>query len=186
MPVVPSRFRLGIDTATAWLALAVWSPADGVVHRDEALLDRRLAAAVLPRLDAFLTRHDVARASLEAIGVGTGPGSFTGIRVGVAVALALGRGLGVPVAGGDTLAALALRGLADGESGWVVIDARRSHVYAARYSRRGDRVQPLEAPRRLPRTAIPQGETVIEGVAPDAVHHARVSDAGAPPTPRYV
>jgi tRNA threonylcarbamoyladenosine biosynthesis protein TsaE len=183
-PGAPS-WRLGIDTATPFLALALWSPATGAAHRHEAALGRDTARALIPELERFLARHGAARGEIAAIGVGVGPGSFTGIRIGIAAALGLGRALGVPVGGADTLAALASAGLADGERGWAVLDARRGFVYAGRYGRRGDTIETLEAPVRRPREELPDDERIVADVAPDAVAVARAADVGLPPSPRY-
>ncbi|MBA2668724.1 MAG: tRNA (adenosine(37)-N6)-threonylcarbamoyltransferase complex dimerization subunit type 1 TsaB [Trueperaceae bacterium] len=186
----PSPWYLGLDTATPWLALALWSPAgaDGatdVVHRHAIDLGRDLAGALMGELDAFVRAHDVAPEALRAIGVGVGPGSFTGIRIGIAAALGLGRGLGVAVAGAGTLEALALAGLDDGEVGWSAIDARRGAVYAGRFRRIGDDIDVLEEGRRRPRAEVPPGARLVEGIAPDAFHAARAARAGAPLLPRY-
>jgi tRNA threonylcarbamoyladenosine biosynthesis protein TsaB len=182
---VTSDWRLGIDTATPTVALALWSPGRDVVHRRTASLGREAARALVPELDAFLSGHGVTPDDLVAIGVGVGPGSFTGIRIGVAAALGLGRALGVPVHGSDTLAAVAYAGLADGDEGWATLDARRGFVYAGHYRRGGEHVTTLEEPRRRPRNELPAGAFVLQDVAPDALHIARAADGPLSPTPRY-
>ncbi len=80
------------------------------------------------------------------LAVGLGPGSFTGLRIGIATARGLGASLGLPVAGVCTLDAIG-RGM--GEAGvegdrLVVLDARRSEIFAALYSAGGERIwEPL-------------------------------------------
>jgi tRNA threonylcarbamoyl adenosine modification protein YeaZ len=181
----PGGWHLGLDTATPWLSLALWRPDDDAVLRRQVRLDRALARAVMGELDAFLTANDVTLRQVAAVGVGVGPGSFTGIRIGVAAAVGLGRGLDLPVGGAGTLHALALAGLADGERGWALLDARRGAVYAGRFARHGDDVVVLDDVRRRPREEVPTDERVVEGVAPDALHAARRALAGEPPHPRY-
>jgi tRNA threonylcarbamoyl adenosine modification protein YeaZ len=182
---VRSDWRLGIDTATPTVALALWSPRLDLVHRRTASLGREAARALVPELDAFLSAHGVTPGDLVAIGVGVGPGSYTGIRIGVAAALGLGRAVGVPVHGSDTLAAIARTGLSDGGQGWATLDARLGFVYAGHYRRQGERVTALEEPRRRPRDELPAGALVLDGVVPDALHIARAAEGPLPPTPRY-
>lgn len=178
-------WHLGLDTATPWLSLALWRPDDDTVLRRQVRVDRALARALMDELDAFLSTHGVTVSELAAVGVGVGPGSFTGVRIGVAAAIGLGRGLDLPVGGAGTLHAVALAGLADGERGWALLDARRGAVYAGRFARRGDDIDVLDDVRRRPREEVPRGERLVEGVAPDALHAARRALAGEPPHPRY-
>ncbi len=177
---------LGIDTATAWRSLALWRPQDDTVERDTERLERAIAGRLMPDLKAFLARHGVGREALLAIGVGVGPGSYTGIRIGVATALGLGRALGVKVSGSGTLEAIAYAALADGETGWALVDARRGRVHALRATRQGHALLTLRGPRLLARTALPADGTVrSEDRAPDAAWHARSAASGAPPVPNY-
>jgi tRNA threonylcarbamoyladenosine biosynthesis protein TsaB len=179
------RWHLGLDTATPWLSLALWCPADGTVHRRQAHLGRALARALVGELATFLEAHGVGLREVAAVGVGVGPGSYTGVRIGVATALGLARGLGVPLGGAGTLEALALRGLDDGESAWVVLAARAGTVHAGRFVRRGDDVEVLEPVRARARDELALAPPVVEDVAPDALHAARQALAGRPPRPRY-
>jgi tRNA threonylcarbamoyladenosine biosynthesis protein TsaB len=93
-------------------------------------------------------------AQVDLLAVGLGPGSFTGLRIGIATARGLGASLGLPVAGVCTLDAI---GRAMGEpppsgvpssrmarerntAGLAVFDARRGEVFAALYSKSGERI----------------------------------------------
>lgn len=183
---------LGLDTATPFLALALWR-ADGgagtVLARAAEELGRAHGARLLGAVDELLGGAGVGREALAGVGVGIGPGSYTGLRVGIAAALGIGRGLGVPVAGADTLAALAGAGLADGETGAAVLDARRGNVYCGVYRRAGADLEVLEPPAKRRRDALlaaRPGLRIVEGVAPDAAVLARAAPAGAPPEPRYL
>jgi len=89
------------------------------------------------------------------IAVGLGPGSFVGIRIGIATARGLAASTGLPVAGVCTLDALG-RAIAERTSrsgvpsppmaeerstgSLAVLDARRGEVFAALYSRAGERL----------------------------------------------
>jgi tRNA threonylcarbamoyl adenosine modification protein YeaZ len=181
-----ARWVLGLDTATPWRSLALRRLDGADVRRDAALEGRAMATGLLPGLDAFLARHGVQRADIAAIGVGVGPGSYTGIRIGVAAALGLGRALGVRVAGSGTLEALAYAGLAPGETGWALLDARRGRVHALLARRGDDAVTVLEGPVTCPRSDLPTaGARCVEDIAPDAAWHTLDALHGAPPEPRY-
>jgi len=70
----------------------------------------------------------------DVIGVGLGPGSFTGLRVGLMAAKTLAYAWGRPLAGFDSLEAVARGGLWTGEVA-VAADAQRGGLFAGRYRR---------------------------------------------------
>jgi tRNA threonylcarbamoyladenosine biosynthesis protein TsaB len=125
---------LGIDTATASTAAAVWSPAGPAREaRDDPAFGQRPqhAGRLLALIEEVL--EGTSWGEVERIAVGVGPGGFTGLRHGIATARALAQGRGLPLAGVSSLEALA-RG-AQPEAGeravLAVIDARRGEVFAA-------------------------------------------------------
>jgi tRNA threonylcarbamoyladenosine biosynthesis protein TsaB len=127
---------LGIDTATAGTAVAVWAPDGPAVERrdDPAAGERpthaaRLLVLVEEVLDAAGTSWD----AVERLAVGVGPGGFTGLRIGIATARALAQGRGLPLVGVSSLEALAAGAAdeADGRPVVAAIDARRGEVFAA-------------------------------------------------------
>ena len=127
---------LGIDTATAATAAAVWAP-DGPAFeaRDDPAPGERPqhASRLLELVEAALEGAGASWDDVERIAVGVGPGGFTGLRHGIATARALAQGRGLPLAAVSSLEALA-RG-AEEEAGdrpvLAVIDARRGEVFAA-------------------------------------------------------
>jgi len=134
---------LGIDTATAATAVAVWSPEHAVERRDDPPPGARPAHA--SRLLA-LVEDVVDWDAIERIAVGVGPGGFTGLRIGIATARALAQARDLPLVGVSSLAALAegVRPRAGSDpSGsdpfpvFAVIDARRGEVFAASAGRFG-------------------------------------------------
>ncbi len=181
--------RLGIDTATPFLALALWWPDGGRIARASWRLDRRLAAGLVPMVDRFLVDNEVAAADLGGIGVGIGPGSYTGARVGVAWATAVGRALGVVVAGGDTLAARAWACVPPGTRGSVAVEARRGEAWLEVWDVAADGVAAAVAigRRRVRAGDLPEDAVASLRMAPDAALHARGVDApdAAAPTVRY-
>ena len=101
---------LGMDTATAGTAVAVWTP-DGpaIERRDDPPPGARPAHAgrLLALVeDAFAAAH-AKWDDIDRIAVGVGPGSFTGLRLGIATARGLAQARKLPLAGVSSLAALA-------------------------------------------------------------------------------
>jgi tRNA threonylcarbamoyladenosine biosynthesis protein TsaB len=123
---------LGIDTATAGTAVAVWAP-DGpeVERRDDPPAGSRPAHAqrLLPLVEEVLAAAEITWDAITRIAVGVGPGGFTGLRLGIATARALAQACDLPVVGVSSLAALAAGAARDPVV--AVIDARRGEVFAA-------------------------------------------------------
>lgn len=135
----PGVLVLAIDTATPYLVL-------GLPHAERAIrLERRHAEVLWPELEAFLRQTGVSLKKLTGIAVGRGPGSYTGLRVGIAAGLGLARGLGIPVAGVDTLEAVALRHQG---SVTVVQRTRNALCYTACYVVEGAQAQVVQPPQR--------------------------------------
>ena len=185
---------LGLDTATPYLCLALWSSAAGVLGRFAAEVGREHSARLLLELANPLERAGVRPEALRGIIVGAGPGSYTGLRVGLAAAQGLARGWGVPLAGSSTLAAIAAGALAQdplkpGERALAVLDARRGNVYATLVERRATGLVVLEEPHKAEREALrarwPEARW-LEGLPPDAAYLAAQAPLGAPATPLYL
>lgn len=140
-----ANIALGIDTATAYLALALWSD-KGCLASQSRKVDRAHARVILTHIRSLLQEAGLERNQLSAIGVGIGPGSYTGLRVGVSTAKGLARALHIPLYGNESLGALAYplqqslarQTLTEKEALeenkiLVGMDARREHFYAACY-----------------------------------------------------
>jgi tRNA threonylcarbamoyladenosine biosynthesis protein TsaB len=137
---------LGLDTATAATAAAVWAP-DGpaIEARDDPEAGARPAHAtrLLALVAEAMESAGAGWEDIERIAVGVGPGGFTGLRHGVATARALAQARGLPLAGVSSLRALAL----DHDDGrrpvLAVIDARRGEVFAAAWRGGAELLGPL-------------------------------------------
>ena len=183
---------LGIDTATAWLTLAVWSPAEGrLLAGRELLAERRHAALLLPELHGLLEEAGLSLAEVNAIGVGIGPGSYTGLRVGLATAQGLASGLDCSLTGVDSLAAAAWGQLTGQQAAWLTLDARRGNVYAGLYERSGDSVVTIHEPLKIPAAELAEraqadGHAVLEAGAPSAEWTARSAAGDREPLALYL
>lgn len=180
---------LGIDTATPYLALALWSPRSGVLARSTERVGREHSARFIGALEQACRAAGITTGSLSAICAGAGPGSYTGIRVGGAAALGLARALALPLYGCDTLAAIAFGGLESDEEGLAALDARRGNLYVGRYRRRGEELVVIDPPRKRSRGEVLAGHPhlrLVEEREPDPVFIARSALSEAPFQPVYL
>ena len=127
----------------AVLAIDVTGPGGGAALVIDGRADVRLippAVArgrdLVPQIQELLAAHGVTLGSLAGIACAVGPGSFTGIRIGIATAATLAYAAGLPVAAIGSMHGIAAPHA--GEDVCVALDARREHVYAARF--RGGRL----------------------------------------------
>ena len=121
---------LGLDTATAGTAVALWAPGGPEIERrDDPPPGARPAhaAKLLALVEEAIAVSGADWDAIERIAVGVGPGSFTGLRLGIATARGLAQARGLPLVGVSSLAALA----AGADAALAVIDARRGEVFAA-------------------------------------------------------
>ena len=172
---------LGLDTASTYLALALWSPEAGPLATFCDAVGRDHAKRLVPELEGLLERAGVRRSDVRGVGVGLGPGSYTGLRVGVAAAKGLARGLGVPVVGRGSLEAMAYGALGEAEEAVVALDARRGNVYAGVFRKQGERVVQEGEVEKVARESLQvqrPGLRYLEGVPPDAVYLAKQAYEG--------
>ena len=149
-----ARYVLAFDTANEIIAIGL-----GVLHASSRMIEltasveaearRASNTQLLPRIDAALAEHGVAREDIACVAVGRGPGSFTGVRIAIATAKGHASPHEVPRVGGSALDAVAWNAWAAGERGplSVVADAMRKEVYPVRYLLNDTGIERLEADR---------------------------------------
>ena len=149
-----ARYVLAFDTANEIIAIGL-----GVLHASSRMIEltasveaearRASNTQLLPRIDAALAEHGVAREDIACVAVGRGPGSFTGVRIAMATAKGIASALEVPLVGVSSLDAVAWNAWAAGERGplSVVADAMRNEVYPVRFPRTYTCTERLEADR---------------------------------------
>jgi tRNA threonylcarbamoyladenosine biosynthesis protein TsaB len=136
----------GLDTATLTLSAAlVERSAEG-----DRLLDRRAVApptphsSVLPAIvQQMLEAAGKVPSDLSAVVIGLGPGSFTGLRISLATAKGICYAASIPLAGGSSLAAMALAAAAGMPEGALLVpclDARKGEVYCGFFRVQGGSV----------------------------------------------
>ncbi|MFQ9180820.1 MAG: tRNA (adenosine(37)-N6)-threonylcarbamoyltransferase complex dimerization subunit type 1 TsaB [Eggerthella lenta] len=148
-----ARYVLAFDTANEIIAIGL-----GVLHASSRMIEltasveaearRASNTQLLPRIDAALAEHGVAREDIACVAVGRGPGSFTGVRIAMATAKGIASALEVPLVGVSSLDAVAWNAWAAGERGrcpwWPTPCAR---VYPVRYLLNDTGIERLEADR---------------------------------------
>lgn len=154
-----------LDTATLTLSCALVDLAPGAVPRVRCERTDRAPAkpqqgkvgghsALLPQaLVDLLTAEGLQIPDVEGYAIGLGPGSFTGLRIGLATWKGLAYANRRPIAGGSSLAALALAAARDAEDGALLVpllDARKGEVYAGFYRTRAGGVVELAPEAALP------------------------------------
>ena len=181
--------RLGIDTTTKFLVVALWTPTQGTLAHVCDDVGRGHAQRWIDAVDRVFADAAVDRESLTAVAVGVGPGSYTGTRIGIAAARGLAFASQVPLSGACSLSAAAWAVLAPGEAGVVAIDARRGAVYSATFERRDDDLHVLDWPAKRAREEVRStwsGTRWIEDVPPDSGWIAARPPGARPATPVYM
>jgi tRNA threonylcarbamoyl adenosine modification protein YeaZ/ribosomal-protein-alanine acetyltransferase len=162
---------MALDTAMAACSVAVY---DGelnlVLSKSLMSMERGHAEAVAPMVRDVMAEAGLGFTALDRIMVTVGPGTFTGVRVGLAMARGLGLALDIPVAGIDTLSAIAANETREDLPLLVAADARKDEVYTVLFDvtakhPRAPAVTSIGACLRM----LPQGPVVVLGSGADAV-----------------
>lgn len=176
---------LSLDTSTLTLSMALLEGADPVREVAHVLhAPPRKQSEMLPGVIAeLLAAHGVTLGALEGIVVGLGPGSFTGLRIGLASAKALAYAAKLPLAGGSSLAAVALEGPEDRVLLPIAV-ARQQELYVGHYERRGNQVHaaaPEDAmtPAELAKRVMSDPRAVLLGPAV-VDYRAQLESLGVP------
>jgi tRNA threonylcarbamoyladenosine biosynthesis protein TsaB len=122
---------LALYTTSEYGSLAVWG--GGVMRAGRHMHSSEgFAHLILPAIQETIEQSGLALGDIDCFSAASGPGSFTGVRVGLAAIKGLAEAGGKPVAGISNLRAMATFGTAAERA--VILDARRSQVFAAIYN----------------------------------------------------
>lgn len=161
----------------------------GIVSAGQLSGEMQHASELMPLVDRLLNEQGWPADSITDVLVSIGPGSFTGLRLGVTVARTLAWSIGARLVAVPTVDCLARNALAARpvpQHLAVLLDAKRSQVYAAAFDLRdGTCIKAidttLEAPQeflaRCPRPLGVLGEGVPRHRAPIDASGATVLDA---------
>jgi tRNA threonylcarbamoyladenosine biosynthesis protein TsaB len=125
---------LCFDTTSRRASIAVLRDEEVVAEYNFAANDD-LSAMLAPGAEFLLRSLRLKIADIDLFAAATGPGLFTGIRVGLATLEGLNHAAGKPVAGVNTLEALAANfaGAGAGQTVVPMIDARKGEIYLGAY-----------------------------------------------------
>ena len=127
-------------------------------------------AGMLPMSDAAIRARGWTPGDVEHVYVSAGPGSFTGLRVAITVAKTLAFATGCKIVAVESTRVLAENASSNANEVLIVLDAKRGHIFTARYVRQASGWHEVEPPHldtfasALARAGRP-AELVGEGVA---------------------
>lgn len=126
---------LALDTSTTRAALALIPAGGGPPYVASPDPSARHGRVLVPTIHALLAETGLTPPDLGGLVVGLGPGSYTGLRIGLTAAKTLAYALNKPLAGFDSLEAVARNAPVDALRVAVVGDAQRGDLYAADFAR---------------------------------------------------
>lgn len=140
---------LALDTTSKVASVAI--RADGRTIAESTLESNQgFAHLIFDAIESCKNEANIHLSRVDCFAAASGPGSFTGVRVGLTAVKGLAESMRKPVIGVSNLRALSSFGKTASRLRAVVLDARRSQVYAAVYDRElrpvlPETVQTLEA-----------------------------------------
>ncbi len=170
-PGTPPRLRSELtERAPARIGRAQGQPDEAAPERAGGSGGREPKASVPPpgRLGGHSARLPQAVVELlraeglgipdvEGYAIGLGPGSFTGLRIGLATWKGLAYANRRPIAGGSSLAAMAIAAAKDAPDGTLLVpllDAKKNEVYAGFYRTRAGSIVEIADEAALPPAAL--------------------------------
>src|SRR3989338_6312214 len=126
------RNILAVDTSSRVLSVGISQSGESVFETNLEGTPRH-SEQLIGLIEDGLRRLKLKKSDLETLIWGLGPGSFTGLRIGLSVLKGFHLGLRKKSYGASSLDLIALSsGMTSGELA-VCVDARRQHIYAAKY-----------------------------------------------------
>lgn len=159
---------LALDTAMNGCAVAVWDTESGEAVSMVEPMARGHAEALVPLVQAVMSKAYMDFPDLGLIATTVGPGAFTGLRIGLSTARAIGLALNIPVLGVTTFEVLVAAYFAQYQQPYnvlVLIETKRSDFYGQLFSSAGGELSepfalPVEqiAPQYLDEDAVLIGD----------------------------
>lgn len=139
---------LGVDTSSK-VATAAICEDDRLIC--EFVLNTKMthSQTIMPIIDECFKKSELSPKDIDVFAVADGPGSFTGLRIGVTTVKGLAHGVNKPVAGVNTLEALAYNLPFCPYIIAPIMDARREQVYNALYRVKEGNLCIIASPRAI-------------------------------------
>jgi tRNA threonylcarbamoyl adenosine modification protein YeaZ len=115
--------------------------------------------------------------SINLVVVAVGPGSFTGLRIGVTTAKTLAYAVGAEVIGVNTLAVIASQAPRSDTPLWVVIDAQRGELFAAKFDAERKLIGETQEPTHLSSLFVGKKAIILAPLDPESGVHNVLVDA---------
>jgi tRNA threonylcarbamoyladenosine biosynthesis protein TsaB len=122
---------LSIETSTMLGGVAVVDEKHGLVAEIRLNVKTTHSERLMSAIDLILRQSDLNLDAIDVFSVATGPGSFTGLRIGLSTVKGLSFATGKPVVTVPTLEAFAMNFSYSAYPVCLMLDARKSEVYAA-------------------------------------------------------
>lgn len=127
---------LSLDTSSKECSVALLEDTN-VIDKMHNTSEREHSQTLMPMIKKILEKNNISLNDINLLACGKGPGSFTGVRIGIATVKAFADVKNIPMAGVDSLEALAYSVLIKkGKQNCKIlsmIDAKNENVYFAVY-----------------------------------------------------
>jgi tRNA threonylcarbamoyladenosine biosynthesis protein TsaB len=124
---------LSIETSTMLGGIAIMDEQAGLVAETKLNVKTTHSERLMTAVDNTLQQSELSLNDIDVFAVAIGPGSFTGLRIGLSTAKGLSYSTGKPLVTVPTLDAFAWNFSYSMHPVCLMLDARRSEVYAAVY-----------------------------------------------------
>jgi tRNA threonylcarbamoyladenosine biosynthesis protein TsaB len=145
---------LSLDTSTKYSAVAIGC-GDKLLYSKRLALDKSRLTSLQDMIKDGLKKSKISLGELDCFGVGIGPGSFTGLRIGLSAIKALSYAQNKPCVVFSSLDAIAFNQYKNPPDNLcVLVDARRSSVYASFYKKDSGFLKKVSADLLLNKDAV--------------------------------
>ena len=125
---------LSIETSTMLGGVAIIDETAGLIAETRLNVKTTHSERLMTAVNNTLSQSEMTLDDIDVFGVAIGPGSFTGLRIGLSTVKGLSYATGKPVVTVPTLEAFAWNFPYSAYPVCLMLDARKSEVYAAVYS----------------------------------------------------
>ena len=124
---------LSVETSTMLGGVAIIDDAAGLIAETRLNVKTTHSERLMTAVNNTLLQSELGLDAIDAFAVAIGPGSFTGLRIGLSTVKGLSYATGKPVVTVPTLEAFAWTFQHSAHPVCLMLDARKSEVYAAVY-----------------------------------------------------